>query len=158
MPLFQIGRSLMSSIGTGIAPGINAGSLFPQGRSLDYNYPLNWMIENQSGNEGVSKQLSDLRDKGLVERLARDINGSSAKEGNTDCVQLMLCKVAPIVWGMQKAVFNREDIGGVDGGEEKEKTQGNRLDSYFKHLPEVDEFKHHGDVCEERYTKCKVFP
>lgn len=69
------------------------------------------------------------------------------------------------MWGMQRAIFDRTDGSQTDtaddrstnGDDRDDKKSGNRLEAYFKYLPEVAEFKNHGDACEDRYNACNIY-
>lgn len=80
-----------------------------------------------------------------------------ARPGEADCVKQLLCKSAPIVWGMQRSIGNRID-GVVDEetGDGAKTKHGNRLDGFFRYLPEMAEFRSNGGECERRYTECEL--
>lgn len=126
-------------------------------RSLTFDNSFDWILEKQSKNPMLSKQLLDVQHKSLPQRIVRSIDDGN--ETNTACIKLLLCKCAPFVWGMQKAVFDKNDSGDdVESEEKVNDEKSNRLDGFFKHLPDVEEFKKHGHECEIRYKDCKIFP
>lgn len=129
-------------------------------RSLTFDNSFDWILKKQSTNSMFSKQLIDVKDKNLPQRIVRSIDSGKGSDSDTACTKLLLCKCAPIIWGMQRAVFDKNDSN--DDADEKideDKATGvNRLDGFFKHLPDVEEFKKHGYECEIRYSDCKVFP
>lgn len=128
--------------------------------------PLDWILDQQSTNSLLSQQLLDVRNRNLPQQVVQSISGSDAGEdGSADCIKLLVCKSAPIIWGMQRAVFERID-GTADektvSDDDRETVEmnnnkQNKINDYFKYLPAVAEFKKHGDACEDRYTRCKIF-
>lgn len=173
----QIGRSLASTFGgVGSINIPTAGSRqFSDNnrpRSLSFENPFDWILNQQTNNEHLSNQMVSIHDKTLPERLAKSIDDKSERNDSTkDCIKLLLCKSAPFVWGMQRAITTRtsnkntdpghyeDEVDENDGGNDTQRrTQtDNRLDGFFKHMPSVDEFKSHGDACEARYTACNIF-
>lgn len=100
-----------------------------------------------------------VRDKNLPQRLVDIVGELEQNAGDADCVKLLLCKSAPFVWGMQRAIAER--IDGVEEDSEEDEDEkagqgGNRIEAFFKYLPEMKEFRHHGDGCNERYNSCAV--
>lgn len=133
-------------------------------RSLTFDNSFDWILRKQSTNSMFSKQLIDVKDKNLPQRIVRSIDDGKSSESDTACTKLLLCKCAPIIWGMQRAVFDKNDANDdadadTDEKIDDDKAKGvNRLDGFFKHLPDVEEFKKHGYECEIRYSDCKIFP
>lgn len=99
-----------------------------------------------------------VRDKNLPQRLVDIVGELEQKAGDADCVKLLLCKSAPFVWGMQRAIAERIDGAEDSEEDENEKTAngGNRIEAFYKYLPEMKEFRHHGDGCAERYNSCSM--
>lgn len=127
--------------------------------------PFDWIMENQLTNTALAQQLANVRDKKLPEQVIQSIvNSALGDDGQADCIKLLVCKSAPIIWGMQRAIFepknasDKANDGNVnDENGSNDKKSGNRLDEYFKYLPTVTEFKDHGDECEQRYNGCKIY-
>lgn len=80
-------------------------------------------------------------------------------EGETDCIKLLLCKVKPFIWAMQKAVIKKIDDqqDAPDEDDKAKKTAHSRKAILFKYLPDINEFKNNGMECEEKYNRCKIF-
>lgn len=77
------------------------------------------------------------------------------KAGDADCVLLLLCKLKPFVWSMQKAIDER-----IVGGEKQQqyaKKNEDRVNIFFKFVPSLEEFKNNGLECEETYETCNLF-
>lgn len=132
--------------------------------------PLDWILNQQPVSSLLSQQLLDVRHRDLPQQVVQSIaraEDDTGENASTDCIKLLVCKSAPIIWGMQRAVF--ESIDGKskneavdaanDNGDEATHTRNkaNTINEYFKYLPGVDEFKQHGDGCEDRYSGCKIF-
>lgn len=146
-----------------------------QARSIDeppnetIDDPFGWMLQQQDSSQALDQQLEGARDTNLPERLVESIaNGllgfAESRGEQTDCIKLLVCKSAPIIRGMQRAITERIDGSSNANGKDEdgqgattENPNANRIDEYFKHLPDVTEFKNHGDSCETRYADCKVF-
>ncbi|PSN49101.1 hypothetical protein C0J52_13635 [Blattella germanica] len=68
------------------------------------------------------------------------------------CIQLLVCKSSPFVWGMQRSV--RALLS-------KEQDRARRLtpiQRMYNHLPSVKEVTEVGDHCEHRFPACTVLP
>lgn len=75
------------------------------------------------------------------------------KSGDADCFLLLLCKLKPFVWSMQKAIDERI-VGDTRKQAENVK---DRVNIFFKFVPSIEEFKNNGLECEESYSACKLF-
>jgi len=87
------------------------------------------------------------------------IHDMNYRNGEADCVLLMLCKMKPFIWGMQKAI-NDKIIGGSDDEVPAGKQQQQQSDwrnVFFRFLPSFEEFKNNGSECEASYKACKLF-
>lgn len=86
------------------------------------------------------------------------IQDMNYKAADTDCILLLLCKLKPLLWNMQKAV-NNVIVGDakkpVDEGKSKEKDD--RTNAFFKFLPSSEDFINNGMECEESFKTCKLF-
>lgn len=134
---------------------------------------IGWIVEQSKSSKFVSKHLDVMLDKELPERLVNlvdngiDDNDETEQHGNTDCVKQLLCKTAPFIWGMQKAVSSQmnapdsetnatDETQSDNGKNDSDDDDDYRMNTFFKYLPSVDEFKNHGVTCEDQY-KCKLF-
>lgn len=95
--------------------------------------------------------MKSVRQRELPQRLVDIVAELEARPGEADCVKLLVCKSAPIVWGMQRSVGDLID-GVVEGTDEER----DRLDGFFRYLPEMNEFRANGGQCEERFKKCEL--
>lgn len=184
--IFQIGRSLMSAFTTvaqrmGSKPNENIGIVDRTRRFQDNNVDeeaksiwddtIGWIVEQSKSSTFLSQQLDAMLDKDLPERLVNLVdNGNddeTARNENIDCVKQLLCKTAPFIWSMQKAVSTQMNASESETSETDEAPSDNvknastdddyRMNAFFKYLPSVDEFKNHGLTCENQYKQCKLF-
>lgn len=132
------------------------------------NNPFDWIVEKQTSDNELSGQLDALQHRDLTERMVRSIDENNVRnETNTDCIKLLLCKSAPFVWGMQRAIatqiqeksadyVNHDDDN--DSEADGRKADANTgLNAFFTHLPAAEEFKNHGDACEAQYKMCSIY-
>lgn len=99
--------------------------------------------------------FQDVRDHELPNRLISMVQDMNYKAGDADCILLLLCKLKPFVWNMQKAITER-----VVGDSQKptdDKKNTNRMSIFFKYMPSLEEFKNNGVECEDSYKSCKLF-
>ncbi|CRK96928.1 CLUMA_CG010384, isoform A [Clunio marinus] len=114
--------------------------------------PMEWMLKN----EQVSNLLSDVRDHELPNRIISMVEEMEYKTPDTDCILLLLCKLKPFIWSMQKAVNNRI-VGEKIEVEIEKNVDENRLDVFFKFIPSYEDFVNNGVDCEDIYKTCKIF-
>lgn len=122
----------------------------------------------------MEKLLAQARSHTLPEKL---IDSLSQKTGNsTSCVQLLLCKMSPIIWGFQDTVkdqFNytnhqpdiktaRKTENTTNGQQEKDEPRGflvtsqHLWDKFVGHLPEKNRILDFGERCETKYPHCQL--
>lgn len=157
---FQIGRSLMSTF-AGVNPSA-ANARRTTDTEPSMNNPFDWILEKQSTDKELSSQLDSIQHRDLTERMVRSIDEKNVRnETNTDCIKLLLCKSAPFVWGMQRSIATQIDEKSgdyVNGEEDAESNANTGLNAFFRHLPDAEEFKNHGDACEAQYKSCSIYP
>lgn len=138
------------------SPNIEA----PQHRSdaTAADSPFDWILDHKS--QIFSETLKSVRDRELPQRLVNIVAALEARPGEADCVKQLLCKSAPIVWGMQRSIGNRidgvfDEESAEDGLKTKERGR-TRLDGFFRYLPEMAEFQRNGGECERLYRECEL--
>lgn len=136
----------------------------PSGSSSILENAFEWIYDQSNKNPLVAKYVTAMLDKDLPENIVKLIetnNDKADKENaaNVDCVKLLICKSAPIIWGMQEAVSKQMngDTDESDTDKTGKTAQDDRIDGFFKYLPDVKVFQSHGDGCEQRYTDCNIF-
>lgn len=99
-----------------------------------------------------------MRDHELPNKLISMVQDMNYKAGDADCVLLLLCKMKPLVWSMQKAISER-----IVGDTKKRadhvnnKENSDRMNVFFKFVPSFEEFQNNGLECEESYKSCRLF-
>lgn len=80
------------------------------------------------------------------------------KESDTDCVFLLLCKMKPLVWSMQKAV-NSKIVGDATSrnGDDVNRKKVDSMKVFFEFAPTAEDFTNNGLECEENFKTCKLF-
>lgn len=105
-----------------------------------------------------SLTFQDVRDHELLNKLIFMVKDMNYKAGDADCVLLLLCKLKPFVWSMQKAITER-----IVGDEKQHADDMNnrantdRMSIFFKYVPSLEEFKNNGVECEDAFKTCKLF-
>lgn len=105
-----------------------------------------------------SSIFQDVRDHELPNKVISIVQAMNSKPGEADCVLLLLCKLKPFVWSMQKAINTRivgEPKQRVDDVNKREPLD--RMSVFFKYVPSADEFQSNGLECEDTYPTCKLF-
>lgn len=123
-------------------------------RKLSSGSPLDWIMQIKS--PVLAHTLNELRNSSLPENLVEMFASMEEKDGDADCVKLLVCKTSPIIWGMQRAC--NDSIDPDEQTDEIDESYGKGLNSFYKYLPDMKEFSTHGDACESRYDGCKVLP
>jgi hypothetical protein len=97
--------------------------------------------------------LSTAQDHLLTDRVITTIQ-ERYTDDETGCVQLLVCKSSPFVWGMQKAVRallnNEEDTQGW--------SRLTPIQRMYSDMPSVQEVSENGDQCEDRFPACRILP
>lgn len=87
--------------------------------------------------------------------MVQDMN---FKTGDVDCVLLLLCKMKPFVWNMQKAINDKiVGDGKQQSNEDVNSENADRTNIFFKFVPSIEDFTNNGMECEENYKTCKLF-
>lgn len=138
----------------------------PSGAPSILDNAFEWIYKQSNNNPVLAKYMSAMLDKDLPENVVRLIDENNANldgmvAANVDCVKLLICKSAPIIWGMQEAV-SKQVNDSADGNADDEKADNgveneDRVNAFFKYLPDVKVFESHGDGCERRYASCNIF-
>lgn len=127
---------------------------------------FDWILDQSKTNPFLSQQINAMLDKELPERILNYIDEGDDKdrEMQTDCIKMLICKSAPIIQGMQRAVAKQingeesETIASNENPSSVDPTNGDsQMNAFFKHLPSVDEFRDYGETCEYRFKSCKLF-
>ncbi|XP_045479645.1 uncharacterized protein LOC123684430 [Harmonia axyridis] len=105
-------------------------------KNLPIGSPLDWIREKPE----IKSKMSYMTNPDLPNDIVEYIKERSLDE-NTDCIQLLICKTAPFIWGMQKSLKD-----------ENSKVSG--IAALFQYLPTSEEFLSNGDRCEKLHPYC----
>lgn len=87
--------------------------------------------------------IDHIHSKNLSDHVIEYVKEHSSDE-ETDCVQLLICKLSPFIKGMQESL--------KESGDEEEYS-GNIL---FKYMPSLADIIEVGDECEEKHPYCRL--
>lgn len=143
---------------------------------------INWILNQSKTNAFLSQQIELMLDRNLPDRIVQlvdDGNGAAAaataalSRQRTDCIKQLLCKTAPFIWSMQRAVSAKintnsdTETNDTDADADAPSSDANsetnddaddyRLKTFSKYLPTDREFMKHGVNCENQYNDCKLF-
>ncbi|XP_055905991.1 uncharacterized protein LOC129941391 [Eupeodes corollae] len=126
-----------------------------RGGNIHDHTPLDWILTNPP--EGLSDFIEQITDRKLPDKLVEAIGKLEAQPGQGDCIKLLMCKSAPFIWGMQNSVSKRLNDLPKDSNEENYKSeQPMSISVLFKNLPDLEEYRKHGQQCERHFSKfCK---
>ena len=104
---------------------------------------LDWLMEDNISQFSAIVQQAQQPSlpKTMIESLI-DRTGNQ-----TACVQLLICKMSPVVWGAQSAVkqsFTSRSLG------------GSLFDSFYEFLPSMRDFERYSDSCESQFPACPL--
>lgn len=119
-----------------------------------------------------------MRDANLPQRVIDLVGTLEEKNGDADCLKLLVCKSAPFVAGMQRAISGKldEDVDGladmrsneeneidddnVNNSDNDDVDDGHKdesmMNAFFKFLPDLNEFRKNSDLCETKYNNCTI--
>ncbi|EFA01551.1 hypothetical protein TcasGA2_TC007112 [Tribolium castaneum] len=110
-----------------------------EARATREGSPLDWMM----GSPEVIRMFSHIKDKELPNHIVMYIKERSLDE-DSDCVQLLVCKSAPFVWGMQKVL----------DGNTNSSVKGTK--SLYAYLPSLEEVIDYADDCDKKHPYCFI--
>jgi len=94
-----------------------------------------------------------LLDPKLTEHMVENL---SNKTGNsTSCVQLFLCKISPLVWGVQDS--SRVSLDKLSDEASLASTSQEWLDLTMASLPSIEQLTRQSGVCESQHPACPLF-
>ncbi|XP_017775502.1 PREDICTED: uncharacterized protein LOC108561898 [Nicrophorus vespilloides] len=109
-----------------------------QRRDLDES-PLDWMLSNPE----VEKMLPHASNGNLPHHIVEFLREGPARD-STGCLQLLICKGAPFVWGMQRAI----------NAKGKDVKRG--FSALTDYIPSLEQVAEHGDECEIKHPYCII--
>lgn len=133
---FSFFRQISTSLGKATPPSALTDET---AREIKEGDPFKWL----SNNTHIGDILHHVQNKNLSEYVIEFIKEHSLDE-ETDCLQLLICKLSPFVTTMQESLRKKADV----------KENGNGL--LFKYLPSLEDVREVGDKCEVKHPYCKL--
>ncbi|KAK5643669.1 hypothetical protein RI129_007514 [Pyrocoelia pectoralis] len=115
-------------------------SQLTEARKLKAGTPYDWVLNNSN----LADIIESAKQDDLPENIVNYIKERGLEE-DTDCIQLLLCKAAPLIWGMQKTVNSSHE----------NMPKGKAV--LFANLPTLEEFADYGDICEKKHPYCLIY-
>jgi hypothetical protein len=108
--------------------------------------------------EKFKNLLQDVRDAQLTPRLIEMVEEFEYNSGDADCLKLLICKMNPFVGGMQKALNDRLEKRNIGEDPNSKDTENlTQMKVLFKYLPNMTDFNLNGNLCEDKFTNCKLY-
>lgn len=107
---------------------------------------MDWFTNNQK----LKKLIESAKDENLPEKIIGYVQ-DRASEDDTACIQLLICKTAPFIWGMQQSL----NVSPSSKPKSKKKEKLKASDPMFKTLPTMENVIENGDQCEDKYPMCQ---
>lgn len=92
-------------------------------------------------NTEVTDLIQHVTDKDLPERVIQYVKERSLDE-ETGCIQLLICKGSPFVWGMQKLLIRKKEDN-IKG-----------RSAFYYYFPDLEEISNYADECDKKYPYC----
>ncbi|GJQ64997.1 hypothetical protein Trydic_g7159 [Trypoxylus dichotomus] len=108
-------------------------------REIKDGDPFQWL----SNNTHLADVIHHIQNKNLSEYVINYIKEHSLDE-ETDCVQLLICKLSPFIDGMQKSL------------QQNGKSEDSGKKVLFKYMPSVEDVSEIGERCEENHPYCRL--
>jgi len=104
---------------------------------------LDWLMD-----DNISQLSQVVHGAQQTSQHNRMIESIIERTGNdTACVQLLICKMSPVVWGAQNAVKQSFSARSLDGSV---------LDSFYEFLPSMGDFVRFSESCESQFPACPL--
>jgi len=94
-----------------------------------------------------------LLDPKLTENMVENLNNKTGD--STSCVQLFLCKISPLVWGVQDS--SRVSLEKLSDEASLASTSREWLDLTMASLPSIDQLTKQSGACEKQHPACPLF-
>ncbi|XP_076029057.1 uncharacterized protein LOC143017900 [Oratosquilla oratoria] len=131
-----------------ISDDVNA---IPESRSGEENgaWIMEWIFNGNSPK--LNNFLHQAQDPALPRKVIERLVSSTGNE--TACLQLLVCKISPVVWGVQRSV--------KDAQEQKEEGRafqdaGGVFQMMYNSLPQLGDFVKFSESCETQFPACPL--
>ncbi|KAL9903943.1 uncharacterized protein ACN427_003968 isoform 1-T7 [Glossina fuscipes fuscipes] len=109
----------------------------------------------QNPTKKLKQLLSVATDVSLADKLIHMIDDYEEVNDEGACLKLLICKVTPFIWNMQKqfAIYSMSEKERLEQEKQiiNESTQILNIESLFTHLPNSSEYQEQSRTCEQRY-------
>lgn len=109
----------------------------------------------QNPTKKLKQLLSDATDTSLADKLIHMIGDYEEENDEGACLKLLICKVTPFIWNMQKqfAIYSMSEKERLEQEKKiiNESTKTLNVESLFTHLPNSTEYQEQSRTCEQRY-------
>ncbi|XP_042880610.1 uncharacterized protein LOC122258633 [Penaeus japonicus] len=120
----------------------------PDTRSNDAFSPVAWLL---SGNPfQVDSMLREAQDPSLPRSIIEKLQRATGEK--TACVQLLVCKMSPVVWGIQRSIKEAAQPRHLDPDVQERGV----LQILYDSLPELDDFVNFSESCEQQFPSCPL--
>lgn len=92
--------------------------------------------------------LAYAKDRDLPMQIINYIKERSLDE-ETDCLQLLICKSSPFIWGMQRSLMPKKD-------QPKEKRKRKGVEVMLEFMPSFEEVAQNSEQCDRKHPFCFV--
>lgn len=99
--------------------------------------PLDWVLENAD----IASLMTNITSRNLPQFVIEYVKQKSLDE-ESGCVQLLICKISPFIWGMQEAFDLTKNSLGLG------KT------ALFRYLPARAEVLKQSEICDGEHLYC----
>lgn len=111
-----------------------------EARKMNEGTPLDWILTHAN----AAQIIEAAKDHNLPNQMVEYVKERDLDE-DTDCVQLLICKSAPFIWGMQKTLNTSND----------KSSKGPQI--LYNNLPTVDQVAEHEETCESKHPYCLIY-
>nr|XP_045585619.1 uncharacterized protein LOC123747436 [Procambarus clarkii] len=98
----------------------------------------------------VDTMLKEAQDPGLPRAIIEKL--VEATGDDTACVQLLVCKMSPVVWGLQRSVNHSSQSTPMDN----EAHEKGIFQTLYSSLPELEDFVEFSESCERQFPACPL--
>ncbi|KAK4300492.1 hypothetical protein Pmani_027317 [Petrolisthes manimaculis] len=119
----------------------------PESRSGETSV-LSWFLNGNPGK--VAAMLREAQDPGLPRAIIEKLVKATGDE--TACVQLLVCKLSPVVWGLQRSVKDTTQARSLN----PEGPQPGLMQMLYDALPPLNDFVAFSESCEVQFPSCPL--
>lgn len=119
----------------------------PENRSISMSM-VSWLLNNDPNK--VNSLLKEAQDPSLPRHIIEKLVASTGD--STACVQLLVCKMSPIIWGIQGTVKDSAQSRSMD----PDAPEKGIFQSVYESLPKLEDFVRFSESCETQFPSCPL--